>query len=274
MNAEAHIEFTCPCGAQVVLVSPVPPPNLMAERHSDSTQEQWDSAFCDACTKDFDVCVRNTYFDVDVEIEGAVQVTFDVAQYPDDNEISEIIASTDQCDDFELEMRQIVLLAELSAPDSAHRTLFNLLHVQAVTLIETYLSSVLIHEVMNSDANLRRLVETDPELSKMKFSLADIFTQYDKLRFTVAKHLSAIIYHNIAKVNNLYANVLGIEFGDHKWLYQAVSKRHDCVHRNGYTTQKDKINTSKEEVLELAKLAGAFIANIDQQVSYARYERT
>ena len=59
-------------------MAPVPPPNLMAERHSDAVSEHWESAYCDACTKDFNVCVRNEFFDISVEVEGGIQVEFEV----------------------------------------------------------------------------------------------------------------------------------------------------------------------------------------------------
>jgi len=258
----------------VVIVAPVPPPNLMAERHSDAVSEHWESAYCDACTKDFNVCVRNEFFDISVEVEGGIQVEFDVTQFPDDEEIQEIIRLTDQCSRFEQGMKEVILLAEMDAPESSQNTLYNLLHTQAITLIETYLSTVLIHEVMNCESNFQRLVETDPELGKRKFSLKEIFTEYDSLKLTVAKHLSAIMYHNIAKVGKLYLGALGIDIRAEEWLYVAIVKRHDCVHRNGQTKDQQPVTTSKNELLEVARQAGKFVAGIDQQVAYAREQRT
>jgi hypothetical protein len=261
---EIDIYFCCPCGAVVEETLPVPPPNLMEERHSDSRTEYFDSVVCDGCNKDFEVEVSNTFFDVDVTVAGAIDLSFDVRDLPDEDDVSWIIKSTQQFAEFTEVIQGIVILVEISVPVQANRTLKNMLYVQTVTAVEAYLSGAFIHAVLNSDELIQKLVESDPELAKQKFSLKEIFTQWEDLRITVGKYLKALIFHDLRKIKPMFKGVLGIEFPDIPWLFQAVVIRHDCVHRNGFDKDGNRHEITKSQIMELARGSAEFVSQIDQ----------
>lgn len=271
---EVDIHFYCPCGAVIEETLPVPPPDLMAEQHSDSRTEYFDSAICDGCGKDFDVEVSNTYFAVDVTVAGAVDLSFDVRDLPEEDDVSWIIQSTQQFEEFTEVIQGVVALAETSVPAHADRTLRNMLYVQTVTAVEAYLSSAFIHAVLNSEELIQRLVESDPELAKQKFSLKEIFTQWESLRITVGKYLKALIFHDLRKVKPMFKDVLGIEFPDIPWLFQAVLIRHDCVHRNGLDNDGNRHEITKTQIMDLARSSADFVSQIDQELRCLVYENT
>ncbi len=271
---EVDIHFYCPCGAVIEETLPVPPPDLMAEQHSDSRTEYFDSAICDGCGKDFDVEVSNTNFAVDVSVAGAVDLSFDVRDLPEEDDVFWIIQSTRQFEEFTEVIQGVVALAETSVPAHADRTLKNMLYVQTVTAVEAYLSSAFIHAVLNSEELIQRLVESDPELAKQRFSLKEIFTQWEGLRITVGKYLKALIFHDLRKIKPMFKDVLGIEFPEIPWLFQAVLIRHDCVHRNGLDKDGNRHEITKSQIMDLARSSADFVSQIDQQLRCLVYENT
>jgi|SRR5690554_171827 len=271
---EVDIHFYCPCGAVIEETLPVPPPDLMAEQHSDSRTEYFDSAICDGCGKDFDVEVSNTYFEVDVSVAGAVDLSFDVRDLPEEDDVSWIIQSTQQFEEFTEVIQGVVALAETSVPAHADRTLRNMLYVQTVTAVEAYLSSAFIHAVLNSEELIQRLVESDPELAKQRFSLKEIFTQWEGLRITVGKYLKALIFHDLRKIKPMFKDVLGIEFLEIPWLFQAVQIRHDCVHRNGLDKDGNRHEITKTQIMDLARSSADFVSLVDQELRCLVYENT
>ncbi|AKO51388.1 hypothetical protein ABA45_02285 [Marinobacter psychrophilus] len=271
---EVDIHFYCPCGAVIEKTLPVPPQDPMAEQHSDSGTEYFDSAICDGCGKNFDVEVTDTYFEVDVIVAEAVDLSFDVRDLPEEDDVSWIIQSTQQFEEFTEVIQGVVALVETSVPTHADRTLRNMLYVQTVTTVEAYLSGAFIHAVLNSEELIQKLVESDPELAKQKFSLKEIFTQWEGLRITVGKYLKALIFHDLRKIKPMFKDVLGIEFPDIPWLFQAVLIRHDCVHRNGLDKDGNRHEITKSQVMELARSSADFVSQIDQELRCLVYENT
>ncbi|MFL1452872.1 hypothetical protein ACJO5Y_00325 [Marinobacter sp. GN3S48] len=263
---EVDIHFYCPCGAVVEETLPVPPPNLMAERHSDSRTEYFDAATCDGCGNEFEVEVSNTFFDVDVNVAGAVDLSFDARNLPEEDDVSWIIQSTQQFEEFTEVIQGIVALVEMPVPPHADRTLKNMLYVQTVTAVEAYLSSAFIHAVLNSEELIQKLVESDPELAKQKFSLKEIFSQWEELRITVGRYLKALIFYDLRKVKPMFRDVLGIEFPDIPWLFQAVLIRHDCVHRNGLDKEGNRHEITQSKIMDLARESAAFVREVDQEL--------
>lgn len=271
---EVDIHFYCPCGAVIEETLPVPPPDLMAERNSDSRTEFFDSAICDGCGKDFDVEVSNTCFEADVTVTGAVDLSFDVRDLPDEDDVAWIIHSTQQFEEFTEVIQGVVALVETSVPEHAGRTLKNMLYVQTVAAVEAYLSSAFIHAVLNSEELIQKLVESDPELAKQKFSLKEIFTQWEGLRITVGKYLKALIFHDLRKVKPMFRDVLGIDFSEIAWLFQAVLIRHDCVHRNGLDKDGNRHEITKSQIMELARNSAEFVSQVDQELRCLVHENS
>lgn len=151
---------------------------------------------------------------------------------------------------------------------SANKDLLaKLLFANCITAFETYLSDTLIYTVVNFPPLIRRVVETDPEFTKRKLEVADLFRRHDGIRNEVAKYLEELIYHNLSKVKQLYKSVLCVDFPkDLSSIFRAIELRHDIVHRNGHNKEGDKHQLSLESVHELISHLRGFVENVDGQV--------
>jgi hypothetical protein len=128
-----------------------------------------------------------------------------------------------------------------------------MLQGHVVASVEAYLSSTFIDLTLSSDYFLRKLVENDPELAKSKFSL-------------IGKYLQSLIFHKIDKVNLLYDSVLDINFGNVKWLYEAVELRHHCVHRAGYDRDGYEVTITGNDIEQLILKCCKLVHTIESQI--------
>lgn len=148
-------------------------------------------------------------------------------------------------------LNSIDTLLEVDVPNSAKFSLLVMLHGYIVSAIEGYLAGVFIHLVTNSDELTRKLVESDPEFSKQKFTLKEIYEKQSTLKVTVSMYLKGLIFHDLKKIKPMYKAVLGHDFKDISWLFEAVKIRHDCVHRAGYDKDGNKVSLTTDTIVDL-----------------------
>jgi hypothetical protein len=113
---------------------------------------------------------------------------------------------------------------------------------------------------------MRRLVENDPEFAKRKFTVQEIFAKREELKSDLSEYLKGLIFHDIAKVKPLYHSVLEVDFGDVKWLFQAVLVRHHCVHRAGYDKDGNEVNLKKQDVVTLTNQSTELVQKIESKL--------
>ncbi|RUO70084.1 hypothetical protein [Pseudidiomarina salinarum] len=106
----------------------------------------------------------------------------------------------------------------MQATQETQFSLLAMLHGHIVAAVESYLASTFIHKVTNSEALIRKLIETDPVFSKIKFTLKEIYEKHENLPLPVASYLRDLIFHDIAKVKAMFTEVLGCDFCDITWL--------------------------------------------------------
>ncbi|MFC1685194.1 HEPN/Toprim-associated domain-containing protein [Pseudomonadota bacterium] len=142
-----------------------------------------------------------------------------------------------------------------------------LLYANVITAFEAYLSDTFIYTVVSFPPLIRRIVETDPEFSKRKLDVSDLFRRHDGIRDEVANYLEGLIYHNLSKVKQLYKSVLCVDFPkDLSAIFKAINIRHDLVHRNGRNKEGEGHRIKLEAVIELITSIRIFVDNIDTQV--------
>lgn len=164
---------------------------------------------------------------------------------------------------FEIE----ALIGAKLSDERLRKSLDRLLYANVISVIETYLSDAFINIVMSDPVLIRKMVETTPEFKKRKFDFSEIYFKYESLESEVREYLVSIIYHNLAKVKNMYKSVLNVEFPDDlAKMYTAVINRHDVVHRNGKNKEGDILDIKKEEIVELISSARTFVEHINLQL--------
>lgn len=163
-----------------------------------------------------------------------------------------------------------VLMAEAGKDDG--RYLVNrLIFSQQVTALEAYLGDTLLNVVATDTDAMQRLIGADDELSKQKFTLAEIRAEPGLVQRRVREHLKAIVYHNLSKVDVLYNIALGIRIlslTDKKAeLFQAIMLRHDCVHRNGFDKEGRELSVfTRSFVGETADIIRRLVENIERAI--------
>jgi hypothetical protein len=148
----------------------------------------------------------------------------------------------------------------------AYKNMLVMLYGHIVAAVEAYLSSTFIDTVLSSENMLRKLVESDPEFAKRKFTMKEIFIKKDKLKDDVTIYLKEIIFHKISKIKPMYKDVLDIDFGDVKWLFDAVTLRHHCVHRAGYDKEGNEVSLDKNKISDLIKNCTNLVASIEANI--------
>lgn len=265
---EIDLTFTCPCGAFVDEVLYCDGPDKDAATDELSRRSFWQSLQCDGCGKDFDIRIVSTLAETSVDIEGLVDLRYDLRDEVDEGDVVAEVESTRQLDIYRKVTSDIIALLRSNSNDQVRATLNNMLFAQVVTAVETYLSSTFIATVVNDESLIRKLVESDPELAKRQFSLREIFTQWEQLKLLVARYLKDLIFHDLKKIKPMYAAVLDIDFGDVSWLFKAILIRHDCVHRSGFDKEGNQNLIDDESIIRLVKQATALVSAIEEQMEY------
>jgi hypothetical protein len=178
------------------------------------------------------------------------------------------IYSQSQIGMFEIQMKSISELLNVKVLDETQFSLLVMLHGHAVASVESYLASTFIHKVTNSGVLIKKLVETDPIFSKMKFTLKEIYEKQESLKLTVATYLKNLIFHDLKKVKPMFKDVLDCDFGDISWLFNAVNIRHHCVHRAGLDKGGKRVDISVQSIEELLKNSNDLVNLIEIKVEY------
>lgn len=184
----------------------------------------------------------------------------------DEEELEWEIKSTEQLKIFNSHLESVENILAINVDKQTQFNLLVMLQVHIVAAIESFLSSTFIQVVINSDDLTRKLIETDPEFGNRKFTLNEIYKKHEKLKFTVASYLKSLIFHDIKKVKPMYEKVLGFDFGDVSWLFEAVKLRHDCAHRAGFDKDGNKVTISTESIRELMRQCTDLSSAIDVHI--------
>lgn len=278
-NKAVIVEFDCDdCGTRVDSAEiGIPSPNYGAEKASDSHNENEGYAICENCAKNFDVYVYAGYADGYVEVNDVDDDSIRVQEIEDDldeyyEEQIEAILSSPYYDFYFIE--EIEKLKELNdinlEKEELQETLRRQIFSGAITCLEDYLSTTLIQQVLNNEENFKQFIKTFRGIKNRKFNLSEIYDKLDSIRDIVKKELVDVIYHDLPKVKGMYQDTLGIDFPNIGDLMSAIKTRHDMVHRNGKNKEGEKIEITKELVVEVIEKVELFVKNIDKKITKAQ----
>jgi hypothetical protein len=144
--------------------------------------------------------------------------------------------------------------------NSSIEIIYKMVLVYSITALETFLSDFFIGKVINDEIFIQQFVKKNKDYQEIKISLSDLFEKHDQIQEIVLEYLRNLIWHNIAKIGNLYKIAFGIEFPkDLGHLYRMITIRHDVVHRGGKAKDGLISNIIKEDItnvfLDIQKLA-------------------
>lgn len=136
-----------------------------------------------------------------------------------------------------------------------------------ITCMERYLSKAMIETMDNHSQcyiNLAKKVDSSAKLSTIYRNGLEVFIKKEIL--------GNFQFHNISSVKIYYKNTFDITFPSNlRSIYQAISKRHDIIHRCGFSKTEVPVNISKESVISLKDEIQKFILHIDIQLEDKYY---
>ena len=205
-----------------------------------------------------------------IEIDERKSVFLDpwVMEEDSDNEY-ELEAISENLDPAANFYSEINNLEKLLAVDIDERhvkeVLLRQVFISMISLLETFLSDTFINRV-TSLSYLERFVETHPDFQKQKISLSKIFHERRRIEEKARNVMVETIYHKLPNVKKMYEDTFSMKFPDISSMQKFISQRHDLVHRNGKTTDGNKVLVSEEIVLELKSEAVSLVKNIIEQL--------
>lgn len=167
---------------------------------------------------------------------------------------------------FDESLQAVVELLETPVSDLATRSLRVMLHGHVVAAVEGFLASTFISTTLTSNVYIQALVESDPEFANRKFTLKEFFTKQAGLHSEIGTYLKEVIFHNVFRVKSMYKSVFNIDLGELAWLAIAVSVRHDCVHRAGYTKDGDAVEITDQSIKDLIAQCWTLVHSVDAQI--------
>lgn len=163
-------------------------------------------------------------------------------------------------------LEKVNALLDLEVDEQLRQHHLRLLHINVITALESFLSDGFITTVMSDPALIRKFVETNPDFTKQKFPLSELFQKTDVIEDEVKRYLRSLLWHNLEKIKPMYKKTLDIEFPENLGdLHRAILTRHDLVHRNGKTKDDKEIPLNRSHVSDLIELVRTFGEHVDGQ---------
>ena len=258
--------WVCPeCGCENCSEFIPPYPNFLAESDREIQNTDWFDDECVNCNHQINVTLCtgmwSSYGDIDVEDENFKGeedvIDSDDYDYDYDNEMyQESHTETDR-----------LLTAVDSLASDVRDKFYMLLYANIISKMEAFLCDTIVNYVMSNEKHKQIFVQTYKPLGDQQFPMSAIYSKYNSLDMLIRNALTAIVYHDIKLVKNLYKNNIGIDVQPDEVIMTAIKTRHDIVHRNGKDKDGNLCNITKEMVEELSIHMKDYIENIERRIN-------
>jgi hypothetical protein len=163
------------------------------------------------------------------------------------------------------------ILAEYGSKTDGSHLINRMVFSQQITALEAYLADSLIRAIREDKDSVVRLIETDRDLRKQTFSLAQIYNKPTLVIDQVSAYLKSLVYHDVRRVDFLYNTAFGIKILNddavNEKLLTAIGYRHDCVHRNGVDKDGNKLTVfTVTYVQDVADLMMTLVIHIEREI--------
>ncbi len=238
----SDVKFSCPLCEKINSQEvEVPEPNFaIAEKTADLTAEGEVDLYCEGCGEYFegDVQIGPHSCDITLRDYEDTMVNCDPPLY--EQLIDEFEISGHPKKTFDLNADELRDIINTHASEFGGSTINRMIFTQILTILEAYLCDNLIKGLRDNSPSLVSFSKRDGEISKKKISVSDVLSDSNFVKKLIEKDLKNRIYHRFDDkkgVPSWYKAAFGFSLSDDPddiiRLRDFVSKRHDCVHRNG-----------------------------------------
>ncbi|WP_353932627.1 hypothetical protein WJM97_08590 [Okeanomitos corallinicola TIOX110] len=187
---------------------------------------------------------------------------------PDDNQLDAILSNTEFYQTFSEEIKSLRVLNDIViTDDKALKSLKRQIYIGTITCLETYLSDAFINTVLSNQEYLKSFFSTFKDFKKQTISMSNLFINIDKAEEIAKEAMSSkVLYHKLDKVNEMYTATLNISFPKFGEIMRYINTRHDLVHRNGKTTDGNKILIDCKIIEQVISDIENFVEKIDKML--------
>jgi hypothetical protein len=272
------IKYKChKCSSEVLSESLfLPKPYMTAEKMSDSYNYDSEYIYCPKCGDEVEVTVcmgiAGGYVDVTNLGDGLISVSSQDFEYYDEFVDDILYDSGNIINQFRESMGALRRLLDIEVSEELTQIMYRQLYISAIGCMEDCLMSTLVSKVLDEsdDTVMKRFVKKYKKFRDEKFSINNIYDEFDALREKVKVELIGIIYHNLPTVKEVYREILNIELKDISQLSKIIQARHHMVHRNGKDKDGNLIKLSKKEVIHVFTEVESFIYHMQLSIDEGR----
>ena len=136
----------------------------------------------------------------------------------------------------------------------------------AITAMESYFWEIVTFSVERDDRAIERIVSGIPHFKNMQMFVGSLFERHRGIKSEVKAYLQSMIWHRVENVVPLLKFGLHIEnIPSFKALKMSILKRHDIVHRSGFTKDGEAITVGRQEIEDLCNEILGVVHEIDKQ---------
>ncbi|MEX5748921.1 hypothetical protein [Massilia sp. X63] len=172
----------------------------------------------------------------------------------------------------ETRLDQIIEILSVQGTPQALTLLEQLSFSSAITAFESYLWETMSYAVESDPKSLQDIVTKHKAFSEQPMLLGDIYKKLDSIKDMVKAYLQNLVWHRFDVVAPLMAHGLRVKLPSFKPFIDAVIKRHDIVHRSGFSKTGEPITVSRAEIKTLIGTIRAFADELEHALSVRNYE--
>ena len=164
-------------------------------------------------------------------------------------------------------LEQSKLLLTLQGDPSAQFLARNLAFSSIITSLESFLWETVVYWVDHDDSTVINIVKNIPVFRDQPLKLGEIFEKSENLKNEVKAYLQNLVWHQWNKVAPLFRLGLGIKDPGFGQFEDALKKRHDIVHRSGFTKAGERVIVNVAEIEALCEQITRFATDINEELA-------
>jgi hypothetical protein len=143
----------------------------------------------------------------------------------------------------------------------------NLAFSSVITSLESFLWETAVYWVDHDETTVTNIVKNIPFFRDQVLKLGQIFEKNETLKNDVKAYLQNLVWHQWSKVAPLFKLGLGLEIPGFGQFEDALKKRHDIVHRSGFTKAGERVIVNVAEIETLCEQITRFASEIDEKLA-------
>jgi hypothetical protein len=164
-------------------------------------------------------------------------------------------------------LKQSRQVLTLEGDSSAKALVRNLAFSSTITALESFLWETVVYWVDHDEAVFANIVTKIPVFRDQTIKLGDIFEKRKTLVADVKGYLQKLVWHRLEHVAPLLKLGLGVNIPSLKQFENPLIKRHDIIHRSGFTKDGELVVVNVGEIDILCDQISSFAVALNRELT-------